>query len=107
MKYCVTVLPDAERDLRSVFNWLSARSAGGAAAWYEAARKAIDGLEDTAEHHGLAAESRKLKTPIREKFFKTAQGKRYRLLYRIDGDAVRGLRIRAPGQPPVRRRDLE
>jgi hypothetical protein len=52
--------------------------------------------------HGYASEGRLLGRNVREKFFKTRQGRRYRLLYTINGDIVRG-----PGQPPVRRRDLK
>jgi hypothetical protein len=57
--------------------------------------------------HGYASEGRLLGRNVREKFFKTRQGRRYRLLYTINGDVVRVLRVRGPGQPPVRRRDLK
>jgi plasmid stabilization system protein ParE len=107
MKYRISVLTRAKSDLKNVFDWLAKRSPAGAAAWYEVAIQAIDDLRNTADQHGLALESRRLHDPIREKLFKTKRGRRYRLLYRIDGDVVRVLRVRGPGQPPVRRRDLK
>ena len=107
MKYRVTVSPAAQADADEIFAWLREKSPTGAAAWSNALQEAVDGLTESALQHGHAWEGRSLGREVREKFFKTKRGKRYRLLYRIDGDEVRVLRIRGPGQPPVRRRDLK
>jgi plasmid stabilization system protein ParE len=107
MKYRVRVLARANRDIDRIFAWLAKRSPGGATAWYEAALQALNDLSDNADQHDKAQEGQRLAVPIREAFFKTKRGKRYRLLYRIDGDEVRVMRIHCPGQPRVRRRDLE
>ena len=107
MKYRVRLLARANRDLERIFAWLAQRSPAGAAAWYEAAIEALTALRDGADQHGLAIESRGLRKAVREACFKTKRGKRYRLLYHLDGDEVRVLRIRGPGQPPVRKRDLK
>jgi plasmid stabilization system protein ParE len=107
MKYRISILTRANADLQNIFDWLAKRSPSGAAAWYEVAIQAIEELRLTADQHGFALESYLIRDQIREHFFKTKRGKQYRVLYRIDDDVVRVLRVRSPGQPPVRRRDLK
>jgi plasmid stabilization system protein ParE len=107
MKYRVAVSPIARVDANHIYAWLHELSPMGAAAWLEAFQDAVDGLAEGALLHGRASEGRSLGRDVRENFFKTKRGKRYRLLYRIDGDDVRVLRVRGPGQPPLRRRDLQ
>jgi plasmid stabilization system protein ParE len=106
MKYRTRVLARAQGDLDRFVAWLVKRSPAGAIAWYEAATQAIDDLRLNAQQHGFAFEGHGLREPVRDAFFKTKRGKRYRLLNRIDDLDVRILRVRGPGQPPVRRRDL-
>jgi plasmid stabilization system protein ParE len=107
MKFRVTVSPIARSDADEIFTWLQSYSPAGAAAWLAAFQAAVDGLEEGAMLHGKASEGRTLGRDVREKFFKTRHGRRYRLLYSIGGNDVRVLRVRGPGQRPVRRRDLK
>jgi hypothetical protein len=73
----------------------------------EAFQAAVTELETHAMQHAQVSEGKKLGHNVREKLFKTRQGRRYRLLYSVAGTDVRVLRVRGPGQPPVRRRDLK
>lgn len=106
MPYEIKILRRAEADLSRIFNWLRKRSPSGANSWYEALAQAIRELAKDAHRYAVAAESAKLGADVRECFFKTRHGLRYRIVFVIALDEVRVLRIRAPGQRPLRRRDL-
>lgn len=106
MPYAIKLLRRAEADLSRIFKWLRKRSPSGADSWYEALAQAILELTADAHRYPVAAESAKLGTDVRERFFKTRHGSRYRLVFVIALQEVRVLRISAPGQRPLRRRDL-
>jgi plasmid stabilization system protein ParE len=106
MPYTVSILRRAEADVTRIYRWLGKRSPTGANRWYEALESAIDQLASDAHRNPLAAESARLGTDVRECFFKTRRGSRYRILYVIALSQVRILRIRGPGQRPLRRPDL-
>jgi plasmid stabilization system protein ParE len=101
VKFAISTLRRAESDIVGIHAWIAERSASGASRWYEAAREAIHSLAHDAEQHGLAREHKRVGIELREKLFKTRHGRPYRLLYIIDGEQVRVLRVRGPGQAPV------
>jgi len=107
MTYTVSVLPKARRDEAEIYGWLSQRSLQGAENWRDAYYAALRRLESNAGSHALAAEAKKVRVDLRESLFKTPKGRRYRILYFIENDNVFVVRIRGPGQPPVRRCDLK
>ena len=78
----------------------------GANAWYEAFETAAQNLATEGESAGLAPEAELVGVPLRQKFFRTRRGKRYRLLFTIAEHEVRILRVRGPGQPPIAKTDL-
>lgn len=106
MNYRVRLLARAETDLDHIYLWLAERSPVGAGRWYEAFLEACALLEQNARRFPLAAECREIEAEIREFFFRTRRGRRYRGLFTIVGGEARILRIRGPGQPLVRRDDL-
>jgi plasmid stabilization system protein ParE len=106
MRYKIAVLRRAEADVQTIYNWLKKRSTDGAIRWLDALRDAIQRLTADAATHAKGAESSKLSLDIRESYFKTRHGRRYRIVYLIAGDQIRVLRIRGPGQRPLRRSDL-
>jgi hypothetical protein len=63
-------------------------------------------LRRDADWYGLAPESDELNIELREKIFKTRQGRPYRLLYTIVGREVFILRVRGSGQSPVTAEDI-
>src|SRR5947208_2177774 len=106
MRYTVTILRRADADLQNIVDWLRARSPRGAAKWFEACEAAIGRLAIDAHRHAKAEEAHKLAADVRQSFFSTWQGPRYRIVYVIALDQVHVLRIRGPGQRPLRKRDL-
>lgn len=106
MTFSVRILKLAWSDADSIFAWINERSPAGAARWYAAFLSAARNLSDDPERHGIAPESESLDREIRHRFFKTRRGRVYRLLFAIVGEEVRVLRVRGPGQPPVRQQDI-
>ena len=82
------------------------RSHQGAAAWLEAYENALVWLEENADSCGLAIEDGRVSVELRQKLFRTSSGRAYRLLLTIYATEVRILRVRGPGQAPVRPSDL-
>ena len=106
MKYVPVVFREAFDDAQRTYDRLSRYSGLGAASWYMAFMSAAAALADEAEIHPLHPLGRRLKIPLQSKPFRTRRGKTYELLYRIVGSDVHVLRVRSPGQRPIRRKDL-
>jgi len=96
----------ATADVEEIFNWLAARTISGAISWYFAFDRAVNQLRDDPEQFAGAAESAALGRDLRQVLFKTRRGRRYRIIFAFDAHTVTVLRVRGPGQPPIRRRDL-
>lgn len=107
MSYWIHVLPAAQEDLELIVDRLLAKAATAAANWIEAYEQALATLAEEPERQAFSMEAKRLRLPIRDLLFKTSQGHRYRLIYLVVGDEVRVLRIRAPGQPFLRKKDFE
>lgn len=78
----------------------------GAETWYAAYRTAAQDLIVNAEVHAVIPLRGSKDDPIRSMPFKTRHGKTYELIYRIRDNYVHVLRVRSPGQRPIRRKDL-
>src|ERR1700737_4495267 len=98
MTFRVTILARARADVDHIYEWINQRSNAGAIRWYAALVKSVELLADSPESCGLAPESASLTRAVRERFFRTRRGRVYRILFTIDGEDVRVLRIRGPGQ---------
>jgi plasmid stabilization system protein ParE len=105
--YRVFVLRRAEEDTDAIYLWLAKRSTAGAARWYRAFLDAAASLSEHPQRCGLAPESAAVGYEVRQHFFKTRRGWKYRLLYVVAGEEVRILRVRGPGQAPVDTTDLD
>lgn len=103
----VRILRRDQEDAAEIFAWISARSPNGAARWHEAFLQSAADLNSFPERFELAPESPFVGYDIRQRFFKTRRGRRYRLLYLIVDQEIRVLRVRGPGQPLVRPADFE
>lgn len=107
MSRSLRVLSKAKADIDRVFLWLKSRSPQGAANWYVALTKAVGRIVESPDGYPAAAEVLpRWNREIHEALFKTARGKRYRIVFELTESEVRILRVRGPGQPPLHRRDL-
>jgi plasmid stabilization system protein ParE len=101
MTHIVHVLARARADVDAIFQWIHERSPAGATSWYAAWLEAADSLATNPLRFGLAAESDQFDYKVRERFFKTRRGRRYRIVFTIVESEVRILRVRGPGQRPL------
>lgn len=102
----VNVSPRAFRDLRRILGWLKKSSPVGAGRWYKAFwAKAIAIAEDP-QQFGIASESEVLTESVREAFFKTPRGRYYQIIFDFAETEVYILRVRRPGDRPLRNRDV-
>jgi plasmid stabilization system protein ParE len=103
----VTVLQRATDDVDSIYAWLMGRSPSGAAQWYSYFLEAASSLATEPERCAISIESERVGVPVRDRFFKTPSGRVYRIVFLVSGAEVRILRVRGPGQPPLKSSDLE
>lgn len=101
MSYRVTTGRLAEEDLFETAAFLSDRTIDGAIAWIDAFEAAKAALAEFAAGCPLAPEDERARMAVRERYFSTRRGRRYRILFTIVGDEVRILRVRGPGQDLV------
>ena len=106
MTYSVTILARAQQDVWEIHDWIAARSPDGADRWLKHFEEATASLRTNPLLSPLAPESRFLKVEIRHVLFRTRQGGTYRAIYTVKDDQIRLLRARGPGQPPVKRSDI-
>jgi plasmid stabilization system protein ParE len=106
MAFKVLFLRRAQADVDVVYQWLAKRSSVGAANWYAALLNAAAALEDDPNSCPTAPEAKGLRLDIRQRLFKTPRGRNYRILFVIAGKEVRVLRVRGPGQAPLKARDI-
>jgi plasmid stabilization system protein ParE len=106
MAYHVRTLERAERDLFGIARWLKKRSLLGARRWLLAYEDAKKKLGQTPLTYGRAPEDSRVDFELRQTFFKTPRGKRYRVVFTVVEDEVLILRVRGPHQRPLRRKDL-
>lgn len=106
MKHTVQVTTCAERDLTAILDWLSERSLQGANAWFEVWLKTCSELSQNASAASLAPENPDHEEEIRQWFFKTPKGRRYRALFIIRDNVVFILNVRGSGEEFVSKDEL-
>jgi plasmid stabilization system protein ParE len=106
MKYNVVALRRADADIRHITDWIAARSLPGAEAWLEAYEQLFPRLAEQADSFAAALEDPDCNVRLKQALFRTRHGRTYRAVFTIVGDEVRILRIRGPGQPPLRDDEL-
>ena len=102
----VVLLHSARRDVEHIYDWIAARSRGGAARWYTAFLDAANSLAESHESCSVAAEGEEIGLAIRQRFFRTRRGRVYRILFLVVEAEVRILCVRGPGQRPVERDEM-
>lgn len=98
----LTILPRAEEDVQHIYGYICNRSSQGASAWCAAFEHATKRLADEVPQFGLAPENELVDSELRQALFKTRHGRTYRIVFTCVGDELRILRVRGPGQPPLR-----
>lgn len=105
MKYELQFQPPARRDLQAAYHWAAKREPVQAARWFNRFVDALETLRVNPERCPLADEHRKVNIAIREFLF----GKRpnvFRVIFTIDADQVRILRIRRGQRRFLTRREI-
>ncbi len=106
MSRTLRILEPATSDVDAIFTWLVQRSVQGAIAWYLAFRRAVDKIGDAPQSFAQAPEADPLGRDLRQALFKTRRGRMYRIVYEFTDSEVFLLRVRGPGQRPLRGPDL-
>lgn len=101
MSLKLRVLPLADRDLQSIFDFTSEQSPTGAERWWNAFLDAATRATLHPEQYPFAAENAMVVQELRQFFFKTRRGKKYRAIFTIAGDDLLILRVRSPAQGPL------
>lgn len=101
MTYVVITTDRAERDIEDIFDYIAQRNPAGAARWFAAFMEAQAALREQPERHGLAPENGKYPSELRQTFFKTKRGNRYRIVYTIQGNQVSIMHVRGQGRDLV------
>ena len=108
MSFRVELTAEAYADLERLMAWLEERSSLEAANQFsERFFEALSRLESEPLSCGLAYENRYAQREIRHLLFEPTKSRTYRALFVIQGEAVKILCIRAPGEKPVKRKDLQ
>lgn len=102
MSHTLVIQARAKRDIHRIVTWIRKRSATGSQRWVNSLAKATNSILDNPSGLPLASELPLQELRVREKLFKTRAGLTYRILFLIDGDIVYVVRVRGPGQSPVR-----
>ena len=106
MSHEVVLTDQAESDLRSAYAWYRAASVAAANQWYARILDALASLERNPERCPLARENRKVDIELHEYLY----GKKphvFRVIYTIDTDTVRILRIRRAQRRPLSKKQIE
>ena len=98
----------AERDIYSAYDWWrSNRSEEQANRWYTEIHKSIQALRKTALQCPLAAESKLHPRGLRQMNFGIGRRPTHRIIFVVDEDSVRIVRVRHSSQRSLQEEDLE
>lgn len=107
MSRSLRILSRARADIHVIYDWLDQRSTSGAATWYDALTAAVKRIADCPERYPEITEALpRWKRKIHQSQFKTPRGRIYRIIFEWTEFEILILRVRGPGQRPVRRDDL-
>ncbi len=106
MNRTLLILRRAENDVERIYGWLVKRSPIGALRWRGAYLQAITEIKHDPLRFASASEPSLASRQVRQRMFRTPRGRNYRILFIVTDEFIRILRIRGPGQPPVRRHQI-
>jgi len=106
MKFVVRELSKAKSDKFEIFRWLHDRSPAGAARWLRSYDLLTARLQANPHSFSEALEAKDCEFAVKQALFKTPKGRVYRVIFFIEGNNVFILRVRGPGQAPIKPVDL-
>src|SRR4051794_30798466 len=106
MSRVLRLVERVQSDVDDIFSWLAQRSVSGAISWYLAFRAALEKIADNPENFAEAPEADRLNRPLRQALFKTRRGRMYRIIFTMIDSDILLLRVRGPGQRPLRQNDV-
>lgn len=106
MTYRLVIVEPAEVDVDSIYAYIRAKSPQGAAAWHRAFLACTERIVRHPWACSIAPETAEFDFELRQVLFKTRYGSLYRCVFTVVGDEVRILRVRGPGQAPLKAADI-
>lgn len=106
MSYSLRILKVAHADAHEMADYIGQRSVAGMNRWFDAYEQIQKQICEHPFTFGLAPENHLFTYELRQAFFKTKNGRTYRTVYFVVEKEVILLRVRGPGQKPLRKRDL-
>lgn len=108
MKYTVSILPQARRDIdRNAEWWAEHHSVDEAIRWSDTVYDQIATLAEFPQSHGLSAEREEFPYEIRDKLVGLGSRRGYRAIFTIKGDTVYVLAVRRAAQDVMRPGEVE
>lgn len=101
MRHRVELTARAKADIEQSFAWLAEHSPRHAAVWYDKLIAVIQSLQDKPLRCPLAPESVFFSSPVRLLLYGKRRGI-YRILFTVEGRAVRVLHVRHGARRPMR-----
>jgi len=106
MTYGLAIVRPAEVDVDAIYCYINARSPQGAASWYRAFLACTERICRQPLACAIAPENAEIDIEVRKALFKTRYGAPYRCVLTVVDDEVRILRVRGPGQAPLKAEDV-
>ena len=106
MTYRVILQRLAMQDLDDAFVWAARKAPATAARWLDRFQAALQRLDTNPQRCLRAREHRKVDVELREILFGKTPNV-YRVIFMIDGDTVRVLRIRRAQRRPLTRKQID
>ncbi len=106
MTYRLVIVEPAEVDVDGIYAYILARSPQGAASWYRAFVACTRRIVLQPLACSIAPENPEFGFELRQALFKTRYGSIYRCVFTVVRDEVRILRVRGPGQAPLKAADI-
>jgi plasmid stabilization system protein ParE len=106
MSYRLVIVEPAEIDVNQIYGYLLPRSPQGAYSWYRAFQACLERITLQPLACSIAPENAEFEFEIRQALFKTKHGTPYRCVFTVVAGEVRILRVRGPGQAPLKTSDI-
>lgn len=108
MKFRVSILPQARRDIdRNADWWAEHHSVEQALPWSDAVYDQLETLAEFPERNGLSSENGEFPYAIRDKLVGLGSRRSHRAVFTIKGDTVFVLSVRRGAQDILRPSDVE
>ena len=107
MNYRVVIQPPALENIEYAYLRAARHAPDTALRWMEGFHKALQTLSENPLRCSVAPESDAVELEIRQLFYRTKSRRSYRALFTIQGDEVRILHVRSPGQRLMRSGEIE